>query len=516
MVFALGGGVGDDAAAGLDEGFAVLEQNGAEGDAGVVVAVEAEVAYGPRVGAAFAFFEFVQDLHGADLGGAGDGSSGECGAHDIEGAAASGEFAGDMGDDVHDMAVTLDCHEVGDFHRAVFRDAADIVAGEVDEHEVLSALLRIGHEIGGVGIILLDRCSTAAGAGDGADFHEVAGEAHMDLGRTAHEGVSTGTAQAEHVGRGIHKTQGAVEIEGVVVEFGFEALGEHDLEDIPRADVFVRAVDHGVVFFTGRIRSGWRGGGGGFREDRLEGEGLGERLQNAANPLAGGFVGGGGIFFFGKGIRDNPNSALAVIEGHNDLCDHEKHVRNSEFILWRGGDGGLEPADAIVAQVADGAAVEKWQRGLKLCAVGCHPHFEFIERVAVGLEGARGVALGEREGFSCSAEGRPRPESQKGKAAGLVFLLGGFEEKGWRLTAQLGEGGDRRVAIRHDLAHDGHDSVGGRFFQKSGARRGDRHHVNETFGASRSAGFSTWNNSAAAKLKMPAMMFVGKSSRFVL
>ena len=233
MVFAFGCGVGDDAAAGLDEGFAVLEQDGAEGDAGVVVAVEAEVADGARVRAAFAFFEFVEDLHGADLGRSGDGSGGECGAHDIEGAAATGEFSRNMRDDVHDMAVALNGHEVGDFHRAVFRDAADIVAGEVDEHEVLGAFLRIGHEIGGVGIVLLNRCSTAAGACDRADFHEVAGESHMDLGRTAYEGVSAGTAQAEHVGRGIHKTQGAVEIEGVIVELGFETLGEHDLENIP-------------------------------------------------------------------------------------------------------------------------------------------------------------------------------------------------------------------------------------------------------------------------------------------
>ena len=96
MVFAFGGRVGDDATAGLDIGFAVLEQNSAEGDAGIVVAVESEVADGAGVGAAFAFFEFVEDLHGADLGGSGDGSGWECGAHDIEGAAASGEFSGDM------------------------------------------------------------------------------------------------------------------------------------------------------------------------------------------------------------------------------------------------------------------------------------------------------------------------------------------------------------------------------------------------------------------------------------
>ena len=135
LVFAFGSRVGDDAAARLDIRFAVLEQHCSQRDAGVVVAVEAEVADGAGVGAAFAFFEFVEDLHGADFRRSGDGSGGECGAHDIEGAAASGEFSRDMRDDVHDMAVALDRHEIGDFHGAVFRDAAIV--------EVASQLSRI-------------------------------------------------------------------------------------------------------------------------------------------------------------------------------------------------------------------------------------------------------------------------------------------------------------------------------------------------------------------------------------
>src|SRR6478609_3512454 len=82
LVFGFGGAVGDDAGAGLDVGFAVLEDDGAEGNAGVAVAVEAEVADGAGVDAAFAFFEAVDDLHGADFGGAADGAGGEGGAHD--------------------------------------------------------------------------------------------------------------------------------------------------------------------------------------------------------------------------------------------------------------------------------------------------------------------------------------------------------------------------------------------------------------------------------------------------
>ena len=274
MVFAFGSRVGDDAAAGLDIRFAVLEQHSAQRDAGVVVAVEAEVTDGAGVGAAFAFFEFVEDLHRADLGGAGDGSSRERGPHDIKGRASAGKLTGDVSDDVHHVAIALDGHEVGDLHAAVFGDATDIVAGEIHEHEVLGALLGIGHEVGGIRIIFLRSGSTAACAGDRTDFNKVAGETDVDFRRTAHERVSTRTAETKHVGRRINEAQGAVEVECVVVKFGFEPLREHDLEDVARADVFMGLVDHGVVFLAGRVRSRWRGSRGGFRENRLEGDRL--------------------------------------------------------------------------------------------------------------------------------------------------------------------------------------------------------------------------------------------------
>ena len=275
MILAFGSRVGDDAAAGLDIRFSVLEQHGAQGDAGVVVAVEAEVTDGAGVGAAFAFFEFVEDLHGADLGRAGDGSSGKRGPHDIKGRASAGKLTGDVSDDVHHVAIALDGHEVGDLHATVFGDATDIVAGEINEHEVLGALLGIGHEVVGIRIIFLRSGSTATCAGDRTDLNKVAGEADVDFRRTAHKRVTTRTTKTKHVGRGIHKAQCAVEIEGVVVKFGFEPLREYDLEDVARADVFMGLVDHGVVFLASGIRGRRCSSGGGFRENGLEGNRLG-------------------------------------------------------------------------------------------------------------------------------------------------------------------------------------------------------------------------------------------------
>src|SRR5690606_13842073 len=105
------------------------------GDAGVEVAVEAEIPDRAGVGAALALLQFIDDVHGAHLRAAADGTGGEGGAHDIVGVAVRAQAAIDIADDVHDMAVALDDHEVADAHRAELGDAADIVAGEIDEHD---------------------------------------------------------------------------------------------------------------------------------------------------------------------------------------------------------------------------------------------------------------------------------------------------------------------------------------------------------------------------------------------
>jgi hypothetical protein len=69
----------------------------------------------------------------------------------------------------------------GHANRTEAADPADVVAGEIDEHEVFGQLLFIGEEFLFEGQIVGDRCAAFAGAGDGADFHQAVGQAHMHL-----------------------------------------------------------------------------------------------------------------------------------------------------------------------------------------------------------------------------------------------------------------------------------------------------------------------------------------------
>jgi len=50
----------------------------------------------------------------------------------------------DVRDDVHDVAVALDEETVGHLHRADLGDAADVVASEVEQHQMLGSFLRVG------------------------------------------------------------------------------------------------------------------------------------------------------------------------------------------------------------------------------------------------------------------------------------------------------------------------------------------------------------------------------------
>ena len=147
-----------------------LGDHGADGDAGVEIAGEVGVEDCAAVDAAAGGLELFDDLHGADFGRAGEGAGGEAGAQGVDGAEVRAELALDGADQVHDVAVALDEHEAIDLDGAVFADAAYVVAAEVDEHDVLGALLFVGEHFGFEGAVFGFVGAALAGAGDGAVF----------------------------------------------------------------------------------------------------------------------------------------------------------------------------------------------------------------------------------------------------------------------------------------------------------------------------------------------------------
>jgi len=69
---------------------------------------------------------------------------------------------------VHDVAVAFDDEALAQLHAARFGDAPDIVAAQVDQHEVLGALLGVGQQFGFQCGIGFGRGAARTGAGDRA------------------------------------------------------------------------------------------------------------------------------------------------------------------------------------------------------------------------------------------------------------------------------------------------------------------------------------------------------------
>src|ERR1035438_8604985 len=188
-VLVFGDGVGDDAGAGLDVALLAIHVQGADGDAGIQIAGKIRIENRAAVDTAARGLQLLDDLHGADLGRAGERAGGEAGAEGVNGGEFGPEAAFERADQVHDVGVTLDEHQVLHLHAAIFGDAADVVAAEVDQHDVLGDFFFIRAQVGFEPAVFHLVSGARAGAGDGTVFDVAAMHADQQLGRTADDVV---------------------------------------------------------------------------------------------------------------------------------------------------------------------------------------------------------------------------------------------------------------------------------------------------------------------------------------
>ena len=82
---------------------------------------------------------------------------------------------------MHDVGVTLDDHLLRERYRARFGHATDVVAAQINQHQVLCDLLFITQEIRLQRLILLGRAPTFTSARDGSDGDLAALKADQNL-----------------------------------------------------------------------------------------------------------------------------------------------------------------------------------------------------------------------------------------------------------------------------------------------------------------------------------------------
>ena len=86
---------------------------------------------------------------------------------------------------MHHMRVSFDLHHIGELHGLIIGHAADVVAAQVDEHDMLGAFLGISQQLIGQGLVFGFIRPAAAGARQGPDRDHAFEHANQDLGRAA-------------------------------------------------------------------------------------------------------------------------------------------------------------------------------------------------------------------------------------------------------------------------------------------------------------------------------------------
>ena len=156
------------------------------------------------------FLQLVDDLHRAHLWGARDRAGGEARRQRIDEVVLRIELAHDVRDDVHDVGIVFEEELVGDLHGADLRHPADIVAAEVEQHQVLGQFLGVAQQLVGQFLVAGRRRAALAGAGDGADRDLALLDLDQDFRARAGDG-EVAEIEEVHVGRGVGAAQRAVE-----------------------------------------------------------------------------------------------------------------------------------------------------------------------------------------------------------------------------------------------------------------------------------------------------------------
>src|SRR4029077_5950393 len=102
--------------------------------------------------------------------------------------------------DMHDVAVALDLHELCYANGAEFCDAADVIPRKINKHDVFGPLLRIGQQLSGVGFVFFRGQTASTCPRDWTNLHAVVSQPDMHLRRTTDECKNDAEVENKHLG----------------------------------------------------------------------------------------------------------------------------------------------------------------------------------------------------------------------------------------------------------------------------------------------------------------------------
>ena len=338
-----------------------MDQARADRDREIHLAGERQVADGAAVQPALGRLELVDQLHRAHLRRARQRAGRERRAQHVVIRHAGLQLAFDRADDVLHVRVLLDHQPVGHLHRADFRDAAHVVAREIDQHHVLGDFLRVVEQFGREFRVAFRRVAARAGAGERADRDDLVVAAlllaHEDFRRRAHH-VEIAEIVVIHIRRRVQRAQRAVQRQRVVAIRLRQALADLDLHQLAGRDVFLRLAHGGQIVFL--LEFAERLGAHARRSDgRLHGRA--QALLQFAQPLLRLRV---CLGLARIGVDDQVELAGEVVDHRDFLGQQQLDVGQAEIVARRGvRELLLDVAHRVVAEIAGEAAAEARQAG---------------------------------------------------------------------------------------------------------------------------------------------------------
>ncbi len=411
----------------------------------------ADVANRAGVHVALDRLQLADDLQRADLRRAGHGAGGEGGTQHVGIAQPVLQATGHLADDVHDVAVAFDHEALAHLHAARLRHAAYVVAAEVDQHQVLGALLGVGQQLDLQRLVFLHRAAARARTGDGAHRDLAALQAHQDLRRGAHD-LGAADVEEVHVRRRIERAQRAVHVHRARTERHAHALAEHHLERIAGADVVLHLLDRGDEALAGEAADEV----GFVQRRRLQclrirraavAQAMGERIQPAVGARP-------GLRRTRVGVDDEVEPPLEVVEHRQLVAEHQQDVGRAQFVgPGVGAQARLDVLDAFEAEPADQAAGEARQSGdlrhplLRAQALDLGQrigHFARLHHLAV---------LAHGQGMTAEFVHPPRRQADDRVAPEALAAFHRLEQIGVRAVRQLEVDRQRGVEVGQHLAH---------------------------------------------------------------
>src|SRR5262249_17873816 len=150
----------------------------------------------------------------------------------------------DVRHDVHHVTVSLNHHLLGDFDAPEFRNSPEIVAAQIDQHHMLSALFWIGNQLARELIVFGCIFSAAISSGNWPQLGDAVAHTQMYFGRASKDREIRIESQTKHVGRRVTEPERAIKIECLAAERRLESLGHDHLENITGCDQLFRFYYH--------------------------------------------------------------------------------------------------------------------------------------------------------------------------------------------------------------------------------------------------------------------------------